>query len=561
MEVEPPSRFYQSNWSFVVKKILPLLAVFFLSTLFLLVGCAKEIEEKAEIGLQVSEPAYGDAIVVGSIGDASTLVPIVASDSASHDIIGMVFNGLVKYDKDINLVGDLASRWEVSGDGLVITFYLRKDVRWQDGVKFTAEDVEFTYKKLIDPAVKTPYSGDFERVESLEVVDDYTVRVMYKEPFSPGLASWGMWIMPKHLLEGEDLNQTDFGRHPIGTGPYRFKEWKTAEKIELVSNHDYFEGRPYIDYYVYRIIPDQATLFLELRNQGVDYIGLTPLQYRRQTETEFFKKNFQKFRYPGFGYTYMGFNLTDPKFKDKRVRWAINYAIDKDEIIEGVLLGLGRVCTGPFPPESWAYNPEVKPCPYDPEMATKLLKEVGWQDSDGDGWLDKDGETFEFTVITNQGNESRRKCAEIIQRRLAGVGIKVKIKIIEWSAFVSQFIDKRKFEAVILGWGLSREPDPYDIWHSSKTKEGEFNFIGYKNPEVDRLLEEGRRIFEQEKRKDIYHKIHAILYDDQPYMFLYVADSLPIVHKRFRGIEPAPLGIGYNFIKWWVHANEQRYTR
>ncbi|NQT00279.1 MAG: peptide-binding protein [Candidatus Omnitrophica bacterium] len=505
--------------------------------------------------------SYGDAIVTGSIGDARTLVPILASDSASGTICGLVFNGLIKYDKDINLVGDLAESWEIQQDGLVIIFHLRKNVRWQDGEPFTANDVEFTYRKLIDPKVKTPYGGDFEKVKSLKVIDDHTIKVTYKEPFSPGLASWGMSIMPQHLLGQEDLNDTSFSRSPIGTGPYKFKQWKTAEKIELVSNHDYFEGRPFIDRYIYRIIPDQATMFLELRAQGVDQIGLTPLQYERQTETNFFKQTFRKYRYPSFGYTYLGFNLLNPKFQDKRVRQAISFAIDKDEIIEGILLGLGRVCTGPFPPESWAYNKQVQPFPFDPETSKQLLRAAGWADTDGDGWLDKEGQRFEFTIVTNQGNAQRKMCAEIIQRRLAEIGIKVKIKIIEWSSFISEFVDKKKFDALILGWSLSRDPDSFDIWHSSKTKEGEFNFISYNNPELDQLTEQGRRIFDQDQRKQIYHRIHEILHEDQPYVFLYVPDALPIVHQRFRGIQPAPLGIGYNFIKWHVPKTEQKYTR
>jgi len=506
-------------------------------------------------------PDYGDAIVAGSIGEPRTLVPILASDSSSGSICGLVFNGLVKYDKDLNLVGDLANDWSISEDGLEVTFYLRKNVRWHDAEPFTARDVEFTYKSLINPGVRTPYSGDFQMVKRLEVIDDYTVKVYYKEPFSPGLASWGMNVMPAHLLEKEDLNNTSFARNPIGTGPYKFKLWKTGERLELVSNHDYFEARPYIDRYVYRIIPDQATLFLELRAQAVDYTSLTPIQFKRQTENTFFKKTFQKFNFPSFGYTYIGYNLKDPRFKDVNVRRAINYAVNKEEIIKGVLLGLGRVSTGPFIPESWAYNKDVRPFEYNPEKARQLLKQAGWKDLDGDGILEKDGVKFSFTVITNQGNDERKMTAEIIQKRLREVGIDVRIKIIEWSSFVSEFINKRRFDAVLLGWGLSLDPDMYDIWHSSKTKEGEFNFVGYSNQEVDSLLLEGRRTFNQEDRARIYHRIHEILYDEQPYLFLFVPDALPILHTRFKGIEVGPIGIGHNFIKWYVPRSEQRYTR
>jgi peptide/nickel transport system substrate-binding protein len=504
---------------------------------------------------------YGDSIVAGSIGEPRTLVPILASDSASGAVCGMIFNGLVKYDKDLKLTGDLAEYWSVSEDGLEIIFYLRKGVRWHDGRPFTSRDVKFTYECLIDPGIRTPYGGDFIMVKEFQVVDDHTVKVTYKEPFSPGLSSWGMNIMPEHLLKTDDLNNTRFSRNPVGTGPYKFKSWQTAEKIELVSNHDYFEGRPYIDRYIYKIIPDQATLFLELRAGGVDFSSLTPLQFSRQTESGFFKKNFQKFHYPSFGYTYMGYNLKDRRFGDIRVRKAINCAVDKEEIVRGVLFGLGSAATGPFIPESWAYNKEVRPVGYDPDTARRLLKDAGWEDSDGDGVLEKNGEKFSFTVITNQGNEQRRMTAEIIQRRLKEVGIDMKIKVIEWSAFVSEFIDKRRFDAVLLGWSLSLDPDMYDIWHSSRTKEGEFNFVGYSNSEVDELLLEGRRTFDQEKRARIYHRIHEILYEEQPYLFLYVPDSLPIVHTRFKGIEQGIGGIGHNFIKWYAPKNEQKYTR
>ncbi|MFH1678379.1 MAG: peptide-binding protein, partial [Candidatus Omnitrophota bacterium] len=428
-----------------------------------------------------------------------------------------------------------------------------------DGKPFTSADVEFTYRTLIDPQVRTPYSGDFERVLSFDVIDDYTIKVTYKEPFAPGLSSWGMPIMPKHLLEGEDLNQTKFSLHPIGTGAYKFKDWKTQEKIELVANPDYFEHAPYIERYIFRVIPDQATLFLELQAQGVDLTGLSPLQYIRQTDTPFFKKNYCKYRLTSFVYTYLGYNLNLPLFKDKRVRKALNYAVDKNEIIDTVLLGLGRVPSGPFLPESWGFNPQVKPAPFSPDKAKELFREAGWVDTDDDGWLDKDGAVFEFTIITNQGNEERIKTAQVIQRRLAEIGIRVKIRILEWNVLLSEFIDKRNFEAILLGWGLGLDPDNFDIWHSSKTREGEFNFSGYRNEEVDKLLEDARRTCDQEIRKECYHRIHEIIYDEQPYMFLYIPNSISILHSRFEGVKQAAIGIRYNLIDWWVPGAKQKY--
>lgn len=532
---------------------LMILAVFFF--LLTVPGPGPGIgKESAGPGLE-----YGDAIVVASSGDARTLVPILASDSASSDICGFVFNGLVKYDKNIELVGDLAESWDIEDEGKTIIFHLRKDVRWHDGRAFTSRDVEFTYRKLIDPDVRTPYSGEYERVKDFAIIDDHTVKITYKEPFVPALSSWGIPVMPEHALKDEDLNKTRFSRSPIGTGPYKFKSWKTGEKIELVSNHDYFEGRPYIDRYIYKIIPDEATTFLELQTQGVDMSLLTPLQFTRQTDSKIFKTHYNKFKYQSFGFTYMGYNLSDPKFQDVRVRQAINYAVNKKEIIEAIFFGLARITTGPFVPDSWAYNKDVLPAPHDPMEAKRLLNEAGWVDADGNGWVEKDGKEFEFTVLVNQGNAERQRSAELIQKQLKSVGIRMKIRVIEWASMINEFIEKRRFEAVLMGWFLSRDPDCYDIWHSSKTRRGEFNFVGYKNKRVDKLLEEGRRTFAPAERAAIYHEIHKLIYEDQPYLFLYTADALPIVNSRFKGVESSPIGIGYNFIKWYVPKSEQRY--
>ncbi|MDD5747341.1 MAG: ABC transporter substrate-binding protein, partial [Candidatus Omnitrophica bacterium] len=233
-------------------------------------------------------------------------------------------------------------------------------------------------------------------------------------------------------------------------------------------------------------------------------------------------------------------------------------AVDRQELINGVLLGMGTECTGPFAPRSWAYNTAVVPVPYDPAKAQALLSAAGWVRGEN-GYLSKDGKIFEFTIVTNQGNEERLRAAEIIQKRLKTIGMKVKIKVLEWSAFINECINKRDFEAVLLGWSLSQDPDIYDIWHSGKTREGEFNFIGYRNPEVDALLEQGRREFEPERRREIYHRIHELIYADQPYLFLYNPDNLPIVNSRFKGIAVAPAGISYNFIRWFVPSDQRHY--
>lgn len=497
-------------------------------------------------------------ITIGFLADAKRLLPLLASDSASGEISGHIFNGLTKYNKDIKITGDLAESWGVSKDGLQITFHLRKGVKWHDGVEFSSDDVVFTYNTVADPKTPTPYGSNYGPVQKVESLDKYTVKVTYREPYAPALESWGMGIIPKHLLEGKDIKDEKFNRNPVGTGPYKLKEWVTGQKIVLEAFDDYFEGRPKINKFIARVISDTATMFLELKFGGIDFMGLTPPQYKLHSDSKTFNRYFQKFRYPAFGYTYLGFNLQDPRFSDKRVRRAIAHAINKQDVIDGVLLGYGTPCTGPFPPESWAYNAEVKDMGYDPEKARMLLKEAGWMPGK-DGSVYKDGKPFRFTVLINQGNEVRSKTAQIIKENLKKAGIDMEIKVLEWQAMLHEFIDKKRFEAIIMGWALSRDPDIYDIWHSSKVNEGEFNFISYKNEEVDRLLVEGRSTFDVNKRKVIYNRIHSALSEDQPVTFLFVPDALPVLHKRFKGVEKAPLGIWHDFIKWTVPKNKAEW--
>ncbi|NJD62783.1 MAG: peptide-binding protein [Deltaproteobacteria bacterium] len=526
-------------------------------------GCSSEKKggTAAEPAGKQGAPAYGDAIVFGSNGDVSGFLTAVTSDAASHDAASYVFNGLVRYDKNVTLEGELAESWNVSPDGKKITFRLRKGVKWHDGEPFTSEDVLFTYRKMIDPKTPTAYAEDFRQVRRAAAPDPYTFVVEYEKPFAPALASWGMSILPKHLLETyEDISKSPLNKeHPIGTGPYKFVEWKPGERVVFDANPDYFEGRPYLQRVVTRVIPDQATLFLELKSGGIDSMNLTPLQYTRQTETDEFRKSYNKFRYTAFNYTYLGFRLSHPFFKDKKVRQGIACAIRKKELVDGVLFGLGQEAIGPYKPGTWVYNPDVPKFPYDPERAKRLLAEAGWKPGT-DGTLEKGGQPFRFTVLTNAGNESRSKTAAILQQHLAAVGIRMEIRTVEWAAFINEFIDKRKFDAVILGWSITPDPDQYDIWSSKKTGPKELNFVGYSNPEVDRLLEEGRRTFDIEKRKKAYFRIQEILAEELPYVFLYVPDSLPAVHRRIHGIEPAPIGIAYNFIRWYVPKGQQKYT-
>jgi peptide/nickel transport system substrate-binding protein len=387
------------------------------------------------------KPAYGDTIITASIGEASNLIPILAGDSASHDVAGHIYNGLVKYDKNLDIVGVLAESWKISKDNLSITFHLRKDVKWHDGTPFTAHDVMYTYGVIVDPMTPTPYAGDFKPVKEATVVDDFTFKVTYEKPFAPALQSWTVGILPRHLLEGKDITTSPLIRKPVGTGPYLFKEWIPGDRVVLVANDNYFEGKPYIERRVTRVIPGLATMFLELKRYAIDSMGLTPLQALKQTDYPGFRREFNKYKYLGFSYVYLGYNLKHQVFRDRRVRQAITHAINKQEIIDGILLGQGVEATGPYKPDLWAYNGNVRRYVYSKEKALALLKEAGFEKRQ-DGTLVRDGKPFEFRILVNQGNDVRIQTAELIQKRLHEVGISVKIQVIEWATFVNEFIDR-----------------------------------------------------------------------------------------------------------------------
>ena len=532
-----------------------------------LAACGGEADSAVEQGSARpgEKPAYGDTFIESLTGNISGLIPNVLSDSASFEIGSMLYSGLITRDKDLNIIGELAESWTFSQDCLDLTFNLRRNVRWHDGRPFTAADVVFTYETMIHPKTPTAYREDFKAVAEVAAPDPYTLRVRYKQPYAKALQSWGLWMLPRHLLESYvregRLREAPQNRsNPVGTGAYRFGEWKPGEKVVLVANPDYFEGRPHLGRVVYRIIPSQATIFLELKAKGVDAAGLTALQFKRQTEYPAFRKAYHKYEYPANAYTYLGFNLKDPRFADRRVRQAIAHAINKRELIDGVLLGLGREATGPYKPGTWAHNPDVPTYPYDMAKARALLADAGWTETNADGVLVRNDQPFTFELLTNQGNDERKKVAEIVQASLKELGIQVDIRVIEWASLLKEYIKKRRFEAIILGWGIGLDPDQYEIWHSSKTGPDELNHISYANPEVDALLEQGRTSCRQAERKKFYDRLQTILAEDQPIVFLYFRDALPVVSSRVRGIVPAPSGIRYNFNEWYVPTHLQRYT-
>ena len=505
-------------------------------------------------------PQTGDSIIMGTIGEASNLLPRMSTDSPSSEVSQHIFVSLLKYDKNLKIAPLAAESYEVLDGGLKLKFTMRPGILWHDGVEMTAEDVEFTYKTMIDPETPTAYGGDYRMVDTFTRTGKYTFEVTYAAPYARSLETWMGNILPKHILENENLRETRYSREPVGSGPYKFKEWVAGSRIILEANPTYFEGRPNVDRMIFSTIPDLTTMFLELKAGALDMMGLTPQQHTYQIQDPAVQDNYNQFRYLSFAYTYLAYNLESPLFKDARVRRAIAHTVDKQAIIAGALLGQGEPTIGPYVPGTWAYNASIADYATDIAAAETLLAEAGWKKDPKGVLRNAKGLPFAFTIMTNQGNEQRIKTAIIIQSQLARLGMQVSIRTVEWATFFSQFVNKGFFDAVILGWTTPLDPDLYDVWHSSRLRPKGLNFMKYANTEVDTLIEQGRRTFDRAERKKYYDAVQEILHRDQPYCFLYVPYALPVVHKRFHGIKQAPAGITYNMKDWWVPKAEQKYV-
>ncbi len=425
----------------------------------------------------------------------------------------------------------------------VLIFHLRPDVKFHDGHVFDAGDVKFTYDAIMDPANLSPRVSDYEPIKQAEVIDPLTIRIVYKRLYSQALGTWGMGMLPEHLLnreallkEAEDsdaapekfsIRQSSFNRHPIGCGPFVFEEWKSDQYIALSGFDQYWEGPPNYRKYFLRIVPDLLTQEMEFYSGTLDSYDVQPHQVERLKKDE----RFQCFSGTSFGYTYIGYNMRRAPFDDVRVRKALSMAIDVNKIIDYVLYKQAERITGPFVKQTDYYDHDIQPIPYDPKGALRLLKEVGWQ-RNSEGWLEKDGKRFAFTLITNSGNDIRKAVLAIAQDAWKQIGIDVRTDMLEWSVFIQERVDKADFDALILGWVMGIEPDLYQIWHSSQTHPYQLNFVGFKNKEADELIIKIRQEYNHEKQVEYCHRLHKIIAGEQPYTFLYVGKWTAVLDKR-----------------------------
>src|SRR3990172_7052286 len=459
-----------------------------------------------------TEPAEGDWLIYHIGAEPATLNPITATDAYQSIVnAGNIYETLVKRDNEtLEIIPLLADRWEISEDKLVYTFFIKKGIKWHDGVLFTSHDVVFSYEKI---------------------------------------------IVPKHIFEKGVFNTNPAGRHPIGTGPYKFIKWDTGKDIILERNESYWGEKLNIKRIIFKIITDPTVTLQVLKRGEIDFSGLTPIQWSRQTSSERFKKHFEKLSYFTPNYSFIGWNINSPFFSDTRVRTAMTYLVNRKMILEKILYDLGEVVTNPFYINSPEYDKSIKPYPYDSSTAKQLLDEAGWVDHDGDGIRDKKGVKFDFEFLLSSGSVTGEQISTILKGELKKVGIRMNIRRLEWAVFTKQ-LDERKFDAVTLSWVMGVESDPYQIWHSSQAERGS-NFVGFKNREADQLIEQARTEFNRKKRIELYRRFAEIVYQDQPYTFLFCRKSTVALQRRFKGVKVYPLGL--DPLEWFVPLPLQRY--
>ncbi len=483
---------------------------------------------------------FGSTLNLATSTNPARLNPLIATDSSSSSISSFIFSSLLKYDENAtNIIGDLASSYRFITP-TKLEFNLRRDVLWHDGAPFSSKDVVFTYDLIKSPQIATPYSSDFRVVKSVVADGDYRVIVEYEKPYFKALNIWMMGIVPEHILKDEkNIMGSAFNTNPIGTGAYKLEKLEFSKSIKLSAFDRYYEGKAGIDTINFIVLPDPLTRFLMLKSNKIDISSLEPMQYDRQLDSEF-RKNYKSLELPSHSYTYLGFNLKNKKFSDPRVREALSLAIDRDEIIDILFLGHGRVCTGPFLPGSNGFNSDIKPPKKDIKRAKKLLLEAGYSDKN----------RLKFEIATSNSNSIRPYMAEIIQKQLSHIGVEVSIKTLEWQAFLNTIVMPRNFDSVLLGWSLSVMPDPYSIWHSDSDRAGGFNFIGYHSSRVDALIEQMENLSDQHKIASLQREIFAEIAKDNPYLFLVIPNDINVYSKDIEGIKPSINGIWNDYIKW-----------
>lgn len=457
-----------------------------------------------------------------------------------------LFNALVKYsfDDGVTPVPDLATSWETSPDGKTWIFNLRTDVRWHDGVDFTAEDVKFTFDTILDPSIGSRWRSTWQVIESIDVVDPHTVRMNLSAPMGSmlPLLAYNTFIVPKHKLQGQDLKSPpDFIAHPIGTGPFKFKEHVSGSYYHVQAYEDYYEGRAILDGIAFKVIPDVNVQIAQMIAgeldltwtiepsvmpivQGIPNLALTTVDVPQ--------------------YFFIALNNENPLFADKRVRQALAHGLDRDLMIKEALAGsVTRADSVVHPVMQWCYTDDVHKYEYDPDRARALLTDAGWTPG-ADGILAKGGQKFSFTITQDRGNPTREQLVIVAQQYWKALGMDVRLEFTEWNALMLEYREGR-YDAHLNWWITAPDPDFQSYFGSTGTS----NRPRYKNPELDKILEAGRSATTPETRAPYYHEMQKILAEELPCIWLFYHKEIRAHNTRIQGLP----NIGYRDALMYMH--------
>lgn len=518
-------------------------------------------------------PRYGGTYTEGIIGSPQYINPILSqANDTDQDVSELIFSGLMKYDSQGNLIPDLAEDYRIGDKGKVYEFDLRRNITWHDGKPFTADDVLFTINTLQDPDYRSPLIFNWTGVK-VEKVNDYTVRFTLSSPYAPFLNNTTIQILPKHIWE--NVLPTEFllaeaNLKPVGTGPYKFEKFEknkrgTIKVIHLKAYDNYHLGRPYIKNLIFKFYVNEENL-IQAYNQGkIEGLGFLSAQNQDALKRSR-KLEIHLLKLPR--YFTIFFNQSQSKaLSEKPVRLALNYATNKQEIIDQVLNGQGIPVHSPIPKGVFGHTSETKIYDFALEHANNLLEAAGWTKNEQTGirekLLDKDEQPIplEIGLATTEWPELQ-KAAEIIQQQWLKLGVKVNLNILSIAEIQQEYIRPREYQALLFGEVLGAEPDPFPFWHSSQKRDPGLNLSLYQNNEVDELLKDARQLFDPEQRKEKYKQFQKLVVEDVPAVFLYNPYYLYPVDKKIKGIEieniPTPSKRFSGIENWYIKTKRVR---
>ena len=484
-----------------------------------------------------------DTLVIAVENEISKINPAYSED---HDeILSLIFSGLTRFDENMNLKPDLAKSWSISEDALTYDFILRDDVLWHDGAKFSASDVKFSIEAFKNPKNNSFVYVNFEDIKDVEILDDYHLRIHLSKPFPALLDALSIGMIPKHLLENENLNTTSFNENPIGTGAYKFvKWWKEYEVIELKANENFHLSKVKTQKLVIKRIFSPLMAVMQLKSGQVDAALVSDFDVLNMLKND---KNFKILQEKSADYRALMFNFENTFLKDLRVRKALNYAVDKKSIVEKLLHNQGFIATHPLQ-NSWA-SIDFKDYEYNPKKAENLLLEAGFKKNDK-GIFEKNGKALKFEIYTMSNDTLRVSLAKILQSDFKKIGV-----LSEVVAKPAGSFDYTKVDSFLVGWGSPYDPDfhTFRVFHSSQDSalnEQGWNFGHYKDEIVDESLQKARNTLNLEQRKAEYAKFIKALYENPPFIFLAYLDFSLIYDARIKGVKQRILGhhgVGFSF--------------